>query len=107
MVRQENGAACEIEPSAPSEPSVPLRSLHVSAVDMTLLGKLQELKEEYSSALETAKEKNDILHAKRYSYVIIYSILHVFSYSPSRNRKIFHFKMVLRFLLCFMLIVDT
>ncbi|CAG9534501.1 unnamed protein product [Cercopithifilaria johnstoni] len=66
LVGQESGAACEIGPPASSEPSIPLRSLCQSAVDMSLLRKLQELKEEYTSALEAAKEKNDVLRAKRY-----------------------------------------
>ncbi|KAL3998521.1 hypothetical protein ACH3XW_15385 [Acanthocheilonema viteae] len=66
LVRQEDDAACEIEPLTSSEPPVPSKSLYESTVDMILVRKLQELKEEYTSALEAAKEKNDVLRAKRY-----------------------------------------
>ncbi|KAM3720361.1 Coiled-coil and C2 domain-containing protein 1-like [Dirofilaria immitis] len=42
------------------------KSSHGSAVDMTLLHKLQELKKQYTSVLESAKERNDVLRIKRY-----------------------------------------
>ncbi|EJD74655.1 hypothetical protein, variant [Loa loa] len=66
LVGQEDGAACEIEPPASSKPLVPSRFSYESAADTALLRKLQELKEEYTSALEAAKEEKDLLRTKRY-----------------------------------------
>uniref|UniRef100_A0A0R3RRE9 C2 domain-containing protein n=1 Tax=Elaeophora elaphi TaxID=1147741 RepID=A0A0R3RRE9_9BILA len=66
LVRQEDGAAYEIRPLAISKPPIPPRSVCESAVNMTLLHKLQELKEEYTSVLKDAKGKNDALRIKRY-----------------------------------------
>lgn len=65
MVRQENDALCDIGPPTSSISSVPSKSVYESNLNITLLRKLQELKEEYTSALEAAEEKNDVLRAKR------------------------------------------
>ncbi|VDK72576.1 unnamed protein product [Onchocerca ochengi] len=64
LVGQESGASCEVGSSISSKPPVSSKFSYESAVDMRLLRKLQELKEEYTSALEAAKERSDALRIK-------------------------------------------
>ncbi|VDO28433.1 unnamed protein product [Onchocerca flexuosa] len=66
LVGQESGTSCEVGSPVSSKSPISSKSSYESAVDMTLLHKLQELKEEYTSALKAAKERSDVLHIKRY-----------------------------------------
>lgn len=78
MVGQESGASCEVGSSISSKPPVSSKFSYESAVDMRLLRKLQELKEEYTSALEAAKERSDALRIKRYSYIKLFILFQMF-----------------------------
>ncbi|VDO28124.1 unnamed protein product [Brugia timori] len=60
LVEQGNAAG------SPTSPKLHTSIPYEPAVDTTLLYKLRGLKEEYTSVLEAAKEKNDILRTKRY-----------------------------------------
>ncbi|VDN90458.1 unnamed protein product [Brugia pahangi] len=51
---------------SPASPKLHTSIPYEPAVDTTLLYKLRGLKEEYTSVLEAAEEKNDILRTKRY-----------------------------------------